>query len=140
MIPLISAMILYIALPPMMKLSVVKIIVSIVITLFSLLLALRIKGKIVTQWLIILLRYNLRPGLYLYNKNDSYQRTVLLPTTKTRLPTGQEKEETEPIKRMPTQTIADLIRLETLLNNKAVSCRFKTNKKGGLTIALNQSK
>lgn len=138
MIPLIITMILYITIPPFMKFSTAKIIVSVCIALLFLLLAVRFKGKIVTQWISILLRYTLRPGLYLYNKNDPYQRTISLPIIKQQRTTIQAKEETESVKQIPTQTITDRIRLEKLLTDKTISLRFKTTKKGGLTIALNQ--
>ena len=41
-------------------------------------LALRIKGKIVLNWLIILLSYKLRPSYYVANKNDLYLRDIVL--------------------------------------------------------------
>ena len=41
-------------------------------------LALRIKEKIVLNWLIILLSFYLRPGYYVANKNDIYLRDFIL--------------------------------------------------------------
>jgi len=41
-------------------------------------LALRIKGKIVLHWLIILMSFYLRPSYYVANKNDIYLRDIVL--------------------------------------------------------------
>jgi len=53
-------------------------------------LSLRIKGKIVIHWLSILIRYNLRAKYYIYNKNESYLRTLYLPTTN-KTPVAEKK-------------------------------------------------
>src|SRR6266481_1290090 len=83
MIPLISALIIYIIFPPVMKFSLYKISMSLVIALLSLPLAIRMKGEILFRWITILLRFNLRPGMYVFNKNDQTQRIVAIPLSKT---------------------------------------------------------
>ncbi|MFA5933177.1 MAG: hypothetical protein WCV81_02830 [Microgenomates group bacterium] len=41
-------------------------------------LALRIKGRIILNWLFILAGYYFRPSFYLSNKNDTYLRDIVL--------------------------------------------------------------
>ena len=64
----------YIIVPPNMKFSPIKIIGCFVVFLFLSSMAIRIKGKILAEWLVILISYIARPGIYLYDKNNSYLR------------------------------------------------------------------
>src|SRR5208282_4856426 len=42
-------------------------------------LAIRLKEKLILDWLTILFRYTTRPTYYVFNKNDIYQRSLDLP-------------------------------------------------------------
>jgi len=52
------------------------------VIVIALLLALRIKGKVVANWLGVLFTYNQRARYYIFNKNDLYQRELYLPPAK----------------------------------------------------------
>jgi len=64
----------YVILPPFMGGSLYKTILMSIVTLIFCTLAIRIKGKIVALWLIVIVRYNLRPKFYLFNKNTTALR------------------------------------------------------------------
>ena len=77
-IPVFVFMAIYVVFAPSMQFAWYKIPLFILSGSIPPILAIRIKEKIVLTWLVILLRYNLRPAYYLFNKNDSY----LSPTGK----------------------------------------------------------
>lgn len=139
-IPLILTLILFIALPPVMKFSPGKMITVLCMVPFSLFLALRIKGKIIMQWIIILLRYNLRPGFYLFNKNDSFLRTVTVPAVLKKATKHHINKNADIEQRKTTASISDLIKFEFMLSDPQLSLRFTKVRKGGLTIAIDQVK
>src|SRR3990167_9406474 len=70
MVPVIWGTIVYTSLPPTMHIAWYKLPLVLLVLLLSLTLAVRIKGKVVLHWVIILLRYNTRARYYLFNKND----------------------------------------------------------------------
>ena len=68
----------YALLPKQASFSLYKIPLFVIAFIICFGLALRIKGKIVLNWLIILLSYKLRPSYYVANKNDLYLRDIVL--------------------------------------------------------------
>lgn len=68
---------LYELISPRLHLTTFKIVL--VVIQFSIFgsLALRYKGRIVAEWLIILLRFKARPRIYVFDKNDSSGRPEL---------------------------------------------------------------
>src|SRR3990167_7044697 len=103
-IPVLWTMVVYILLFPTMQFATYKLPIIGLVTIFCLFLAIRVKGKVVIQWLIILLRYNLRPKYYLFDKNEAYLRDIDLPVfeRKTRklfskAPAKQEKKVNKPV-------------------------------------------
>src|SRR5665213_4365185 len=67
--PIFGGSALYIILPPAMNSSAYKLVIIITLMLICSTMAIRIKGKIVLLWLIVILRYRLRPSYYVFNKN-----------------------------------------------------------------------
>src|ERR1019366_4023701 len=67
--PVFGGSALYIILPPTMHSAPYKLTVIAVLIFLCGLLAIRIKGKILLLWFVVLLRYNLRPRYYIFNKN-----------------------------------------------------------------------
>ncbi len=141
-IPILWTMIIYILLFPTMGFALYKLPLIVTVTLFCLILAIRIKGKVMIHWLIILLRYNVRPKYYLYNKNDSFLRNLFLPVFEkkqrklfTKSPAKQEKRA-----RNTNITLGDLAKLEVFLTNPKYAFSIKLGKKGGLNVALEQNR
>jgi len=140
MIPIFCGTLVYMIFPPIMHIAWYKVTFVLFVLIVSLLLTLRIKGKILLQWVKILMQYNLRPKYYLFNKNDDYLRTMdtIVFEKKQRkflkkAPAKQEKE----TNRLHV-SIGDLIRLEGLLANPKVTFSLKADKKGALNVAFKQ--
>lgn len=128
----------YILLPPMGKMSLYKIIVVAVIALASGLLAIRIKGKILLLWAIILLRYNLRPRYHVFDKNDSHLRETEAPVIENPTPLTVADEVTP--ESLPKLSVAEAVQLENLMANPEAKVQFLTDKKGALRVYFNEVK
>jgi hypothetical protein len=125
MAPVLFGTLVYTIFLPFMKITPYKIGLVLFVALICLVLAIRVKEKIVAEWLIVLLRYKLRPKYYLFNKNDLAQRTVDLPfiepaqNLKKVLVKNQKKLERE-------LSVKELVKLEQAMSSRrlAVSFRF----------------
>jgi len=71
---------LYGLIPPKLHLSTLKIVLMIVQFAVFGSLALRYKGRILADWLVIYLRFKARPRIYIFTKNDSFSREQLTDT------------------------------------------------------------
>ncbi len=140
MIPVFWFMVVYTLFSPFMHFAWYKVPLFLIFGLASLILAIRIKEKIILSWLVILLRYNIRPKYYVLNKNDSYLREMNLVSL------GKEKEKAKvksfaKEKQSVTEkalAFRDFVRLENLLSDPRISFSIKSHKKGGLHVAFEQ--
>lgn len=142
MIPIFWITVVYILFPPKLNLALYKLPLILIVLLLSLILALRIKGKVVLNWLILILRYNLRPKYYVFNKNDQYLRDIDLPIIEKEISKSFTKETAkEKVKSKRSHFgIKDITALENLIKSQKYSLSFKTSKKGGLNVAFEQVK
>ena len=130
---------LFAILPPAMSSSVYKYVLMGIIVLISTVLAIRIKGKIIVLWLITILRYNLRPKYYLFNKNvvalrEQYELKPEAQTPKT------EPTKTEKTTILPKLNVPETVRILATIENPASKLRFETTKKGDLHVRLTEVK
>ena len=122
-----------------MKLAWYKLPMVLVVLVLCLILALRIKGKIVASWILVLMRYNLRPKYYLFNKNDTYLRDIYLPELKSKhLDIKKAEMKTEVKVSANSFGIKELIGLRKFINNPDYTLSLKPDKRGGLYVALEQ--
>lgn len=122
---------LYAAVPPHMEVSLFKAIIIAAGISFSSLMALKVKDKLVLSWLVILLRYHLRPKYYLYDKNTDSSRKQY-----TSLQEPQEeapKIESNPLASRSLDP-ALYVAAMSALNDPARQIRFKRKKDGGLYV------
>ncbi len=141
MIPVFWLMIVYSVLPPLMEFSLYKLPLVLIIGIITLALALRVKDKIVLNWLVILLRYTLRPRYYLFNKNDSYLRTldlISIEKSKRKAKAKTQAKVTEKSNSTPV-SLGDLAKLEGILADPSYSFSIKSQKKGALYVAVEQN-
>lgn len=125
LIPVGLTAMIYVLMSPSMKLVPYKLFLIIAVTLICLILAIRIKDKIVAEWLGILLKYSGRPRYYLFNKNNLTGRTVELPImTKERL-----QSKTKAIKNIEVPhdeiNLSDQIKLDDLVNSGKVALHYR---------------
>lgn len=124
MTPVLWGTLVYAIFAPMMKIASYKIWLVLVVAAICLTLALRVKEKIVAEWIAVLLKYKLRPKYYLFNKNNLSERVVDLPFVEPAI--RLKKTEAKHTNRHHELSIKELIKLEQALSSRrlAVSFRF----------------
>lgn len=129
MFPVLWTAIIYILFAPTMKLVAYKLGLIAIVTIICLVLVIRIKDKIVAEWLGVVLCYHFRPRFWLYNKNDTSNRIIDIPEIpdiavinrkSTKKATNNQKAEIN---------ISDLVRLEQLIDSGKVAVRYQFEKK-----------
>lgn len=128
---------LYILAPSLFGSDIYKYIIIGIVTLVCIILAVRIRGKILAYWIVIILRYNLRPKYYLFNKNTSALRedyTNVIATPEKVAERGGLKERTK----LPRLELHEMSDLMARLENPAAKLRFETTRKGGLYVRLTE--
>jgi hypothetical protein len=137
-VPVFGGSALYIALPPTMHASLYKFVVIAVMAAVCGILSIRIKGKILLLWIVVIGRYNLRPRYYLFNKNNLVNREQSEPVK------VEDETETEvkPVKcrRLSPLSFSDTARLQSILENPASNLTFTSSKKGGLRVLITEVK
>ena len=129
-LPVFGGSLLYTALPPSMESSLYKVVIIGILTVLAGLLAIRIKGKIVLAWLVILFRYLARPRLYVFNKNtSSYREPYYEPFIETAIPSAHTTDTSLVIPKLDTLTEAHVY---ATLDDPMSRIQFATNKKGSL--------
>jgi hypothetical protein len=136
-LPVFGGALLYAILPPSMEYSLYKIIVVGAIAIISGILAIRIKGKIVLLWIVTLLRYNLRPRLYLFNKNINCYREDYPEPPKV-LTRKSNAKKIRKFAVLPKLTGHEQARLYVSMDNPVNRLCFETNKKGGLNVRITE--
>jgi hypothetical protein len=128
----------FVVFPPFFAYAVYKAVLITCIAVLCALLAVRIRGKILLFWMITLLRYNMRPRYYLFNKNSTHTREIVLP-----IDTGDEvvEETVTPVTMLVPKinlTAAERMQIEDLLANPAANVHITTDKKGELHVHLTE--
>lgn len=133
-LPVFGGSLLYVILPPFMGSASYKLVVMTILAVLCGISAIRIKGKIVLLWIVVLLRYKLRPRYYVFTKQSSYGREPEYMEQE-----SEAVEETEELS-VPTKqgvglSIAEQVRLQDVLDHPNADMSFKT-KKGGLYVSI----
>jgi hypothetical protein len=126
-------------LPPFMSLSGYKLVLAVTFALVCLTLAIRIKGRIVLSWIMVLSKYNARPRYYVYNKNDIHLRTTT--NEQTNAPSKQSVKKKSTIKpnkiKLPMKK---MVWAEEVAINPSAQLEFRTTKKGDLRVYIQEIK
>ena len=137
-VPVFAAAGIFLLLPPFMGGALYKYVIMGVVALLFGLLSIRIKGKILASWLVTVLRYNLRPKYYLFNKNvttgrDEYHGKAVAPEAK-------EATEKKPVKKTSLNQldIPTTARILATIENPATNFRLETGKKGNLHVRFTE--
>ena len=133
--PVFLGAMLYAGLPPMMGGSLYKYIVIGLLFVSCAVLAIRIRGKILALWLTIILKFNLRPQFYLFDKNSLAGRKIYPTVTE-----PDVVDELLPVTEQDlVQSLTDRQKLEVLklLEKPAVNLTFNA-KKGGLRVRFTE--
>jgi hypothetical protein len=77
LIPVLLSTLIYLVLPQIKTISLYKALLMIINFCLFGTLAIRIKGKVLLEWVVIIAKFNLRPKFYVCDKNSSYQREII---------------------------------------------------------------
>lgn len=125
MAPVVWTALVYTVFFPTMKLAPYKLALILVVTALCLVLALRIKDKIVAAWLGVLLHYRLRPKYYLFNKNDLASRTFDIPELPTEHGAVKKYAKTSVHAKASDMALSDLVKLEHLIGSGKIAVRYQ---------------
>ena len=129
---------LFVLLPPVMHGSLYKYLVIGILSILTGVLAIRIKGKIVLLWLVTIVRYNLRPKYYVFQKSAEYREDYATTKQKTaETATAPAQEDVPTTAQLAFHDAAYV--LETIQKPES-NLRFEMTKKGGLHVRLTEIK
>lgn len=134
MFPIFVSAVLYILFFPVMALSLYKIVLIATVTIICGVLAIRIKEKLIIEWLQLMIRYNLRPARYIHAKDTLFARVIDLPAEHPTPAPHKAKLKTPKSAIGLTENMRDYIQLEYLLQTQSLS--FKFAKKGELHVSM----
>jgi hypothetical protein len=127
---------LFVVLPPFFTYAAYKVMLIAVTALLCGILAVRIKGKILLFWLIAVLRYNLRPAYYIFDKNSMHNRELsAAETVEDAIEIVPERAKHLLIPQLSTD---DRIVVERVIADPATKLHFTTTKKGVLRVHLTE--
>lgn len=144
-VPIIFAAMVYTAFPPTFHFAIYKLPLILIVAVLCVGLSLRINGKVIISWLIVVLRFNLRPKYYLFDKNDEYLRDMYLPEIEKkpfRLSLPNFLKSKKKVEGIPARSfsISDLMKLQDFIHNPEYSFSFKVSEKGGINVIFGQIK
>ncbi len=125
---------LYLMLPPKLHFGPIKIVLVSLELIFFAGLALRIKGKIIADWLVLILRFKARPRLYVFTKNDVTARDIPADVPK-KVAIPVTTPAMQPVL-VPSLSLPEKDQIGQLLDNPALTVRFALAKKGGIDVSL----
>lgn len=129
---------LFVFLPPFLHLRGYKLGLSALIAFVCLTLAVRIKGKIVLNWVSVIARYNIRPRYFIYNKNDSHLRQTAAHIHEAAPKQKAAKPLTAKANNNLLTPVAELVRIEGAVSDPRAKFHFKATKKGGLRVYIQE--
>ncbi len=134
MFPVFWAGIVYILFVPTMSIAWYKLVLTIPVLIISFILSLKIDEKLIINWLILILRYNIRPKYYVFNKNDAYLREagIVDPGKKH----AKSVRPSESKRKSRLQPIG--VREQSIFEKDKENITFKIKKKGGFNVVLDQ--
>ncbi len=136
--PIFIASIVYIVFPPKLHFAFYKLLIILCSILIFSLLALRIKGKIVLQWIVILLRYHFRPRYFIFNKNEVYLRDTSYLELKKNVHKKSKMLFKPDEKSEQHISIKDIFNLEKYTTNPKANVSFRFSQKGGMYVSLSE--
>lgn len=125
MFPVLWTALVYILFIPTMKLAPYKLGLIGIVILICLVLVIRIKDKIVAEWLGVVLRYQFRPKYWFYNKNDITNRIIDVPDIPNIALTKRKSTKKVSDDQQSEINISDLVRLEQLIDSGKVAVRYQ---------------
>ncbi len=137
-LPLIFGVLFYVTLPPHFHLKLYKLCIIVGLELIGAILSIRVHDQMLLFWLVMRLRYNLRPRYYVFDKNDTYLRNI--PTCASVVTEKKPPTATVPTLTQQAVSVTEVVRIEAIMADERVNVRFKTGKNGRLHVVANEIK
>lgn len=133
-LPIFGGSALYAGLPPFMGSAPYKVILIAILMVLCGIFAIRIKGRIVLLWIVVLLRYRMRSRYYVYNKRSRHTQEMFQTAKEA---DGSEIAQPSGVPRRPRLQLsgAEIVRMQQLIEHPAADMSFET-KKGGLYVRI----
>jgi hypothetical protein len=135
--PIFGGSALFVILPPVFHGAVYKIVIITLLAVLCSLMAIRIKGKILLLWLVVMLRYNLRPRYYVFNKRSMHGREDYVRSQVVELEDAPVKISRKVQTAIELST-SEVVKLQDLIDNPAANLKFEFNKKGKLHVRFTE--
>lgn len=138
MIPVFFSAGVFALLPPVMNGALYKYVLMALSLMICGVLSVRVRGKIIALWLVTVLRYNLRPKYYLFDKNT----TAFRDECKNAPPEDEEAINQPAEKPQKLERLDDISTIKTrqIIDDPTTDVRFETDKKGGLHVRFTKVK
>lgn len=137
-LPVFGGSALFVALPPFFSYATYKVVLIVCFAVLCGVLAIRIKGKIILMWLAVIIRFNVRPRYYLFDKKSTYLREE--PVAKEIVEKEDAVKAKPKQKHMPKLSIDQLVEVEKLLTNPEANLHLRANRKGELSVHFTEVK
>lgn len=138
-VPILFGFIIALLFPPSGQFVAYKIVIVIILFVLFGSLAIRIKDRIIMQWLKLFAIYCARPLHYVYDKNSTYLRDVEIVEA---MP--EETAATQPVKKpvITTSNVSpkEFVRLERFATDARAGMKFEVGKKGELNVHITEVK
>jgi len=138
-VPILFGFIIALTFPPSGQFVAYKMMIVLVLFVICGSLAIRIKDRIVVQWLKLFAVYYARPLHYVYDKNSTYLRDA-----ETIEAVVEEVVDIQPVKKSSviTSTISpkEFVRLEQFTTDVRAGMKFEVGKKGELNVRVTEVK
>lgn len=137
--PVFIAGAMFMLLPPFVKVTPLKVVLSTVIFVISASMAIRIRGKLLVEWAVVLLRYNVRPRFSVYNKNDMYLRTGQTELNEELVEEAETTKTKKLLPALPKLPLPDIARLEAAIRDPRANFSVE-KRKGKLHVHITEIK
>lgn len=137
-IPVLATGLSFVLVPPAMHLTPYKLVGLTLLASLCGGLAIRIKGKLVLFWIVMRVRYNVRPRYYVFNKNTTANREQY-NAAPVELP-ADEPEKVKIRRQASKLTTAETVSVLNAIDNPAANLTFATGKKGNLYVRITEIK
>jgi len=123
----------YAIMPPSLKFSMYKVFLVLILFIVFGVMAIRIKGRLVMDWILILHNYSHRPRYYVFDKNSVAHRNI------TKMPTlAKNKNRKNPITIKSVLPHPSLLLAEELVNHPGSRVSLKLSRKGGFHVLVSK--
>lgn len=128
--PVVLAILFYMVIPPFFQFSLAKVLFAILYAIGSVLLAIKVKERLVFEWIQIFTIYFMRPKHFIYNKNTRSFRKETIVTQK------KEVKKPRPVRKVQVPISSYFTFFERLANHPNFRVSFIPVRKGGFKVAV----